>query len=51
MRAILEPAETGNLASTRVLLLPAAYSVPEDFQREGFVTAARDRALPLDLVS
>jgi len=50
MRAILEPAETGSLAPTRVLLLPAAYTVPEDFQREGFVTAARDRALPLDLV-
>ena len=50
MRSILEPAETGNLAPTRVLLLPAAYTAPEDFQREGFVTAARARALPLDLV-
>ena len=50
MRAILEPAQTGSLAPTRVLLLPAAYTAPEDFQREGFVTAARDRALPLDLV-
>jgi pimeloyl-ACP methyl ester carboxylesterase len=50
MRALLEPAETGSLAPTRVLLLPAAYTAPEDFQREGFVTAARDRALPLDLV-
>ena len=50
MRAILEPAQTGSLAPTRVLLLPAAYTVPEDFQREGFVTAARDRGLPLDLV-
>jgi pimeloyl-ACP methyl ester carboxylesterase len=50
MRAILEPAETGNLAPARVLLLPAAYTAPEDFQRQGFVSAARDRALPLDLV-
>jgi pimeloyl-ACP methyl ester carboxylesterase len=50
MRALLEPAETGNLAPTRVLLLPAAYAAPDDFQREGFVTAARERALPLDLV-
>jgi pimeloyl-ACP methyl ester carboxylesterase len=33
-----------------VLLLPAAYSAPEDLQREGFVSAARDRALPVDLV-
>ncbi len=50
MRAILEPAKAGNLASARVLLLPAAYTAPEDFQREGFVTAIRERALPLDLV-
>src|SRR5215469_10439923 len=50
MRAILEPAKIGSLAPTRVLLLPAAYTAPEDFQREGFVTAVRDRALPLDLV-
>jgi pimeloyl-ACP methyl ester carboxylesterase len=50
MRAILEPARTGNLASTRVLLLPAAYTAPEDFQREGFVTAIHARSLPLDLV-
>jgi alpha/beta hydrolase fold len=50
MRAILEPAETGAMAPTRVLLLPAAYTVPEDFLRAGFVKAARDRALPVDLV-
>ena len=50
MRALLEPMATGSLAPTRVLLLPAAYTAPEDFQREGFVSAARDRALPVDLV-
>jgi pimeloyl-ACP methyl ester carboxylesterase len=50
MRAILEPADTTNLSPTRILLLPAAYTAPEDFQREGFATAARARALPLDLV-
>lgn len=50
MRALFEPAETGSVAPTRVLLLPAAYTEPEDFQREGFGTAARDRALRLDLV-
>ncbi|HVW70831.1 MAG TPA: alpha/beta hydrolase [Steroidobacteraceae bacterium] len=33
-----------------MLLLPAAYAAPEDFVREGFVRAARDRLLPLDLV-
>jgi hypothetical protein len=50
MRAILEPAETGAVAATRILLLPAAYSAPEDFLREGFVRAVRDRLLPVDLV-
>ena len=50
MRVILEPAETGAVAPTRVLLLPAAYAAPEDFLREGFASAARDRVLPIDLV-
>ena len=50
MHAILEPMETGVVASTRVLLLPAAYTTPEDLVREGFVQAARERSLPLDLV-
>jgi pimeloyl-ACP methyl ester carboxylesterase len=50
MRTILEPAETGITAPTRVMLLPAAYTAPEDFLREGFVRAARERALPVDLV-
>lgn len=49
MRIISEPARAGTVASTRVVLLPAAYSVLEDFQKEGFVTAVRERALPLDL--
>ena len=50
MRAILEPAKTGTVAPTRVLLLPGAYAAPEDFLRGGFLKAARDRALPIDLV-
>src|SRR5246127_2452588 len=50
MRSILEPAENGSVAPTRVLLLPAAYTAPEDFLREGFVKAVRERALPIDLV-
>jgi pimeloyl-ACP methyl ester carboxylesterase len=50
MRVVLEPAETGTMAPTRVLLLPAAYAAPEDFLREGFVRAARERVLPVDLV-
>jgi len=50
MRIVLEPATTEGIAATRVLLLPAAYTTPDDFLREGFVKAARDRALPVDLV-
>ncbi len=50
MRALLEPAKDGIVAPTRILLLPAAYSAPEDFQREGFGKAVRARALEVDLV-
>ncbi len=50
MRTVLEPATTEGIAPTRVLLLPAAYTTPDDFLREGFVKAARERALPVDLV-
>src|SRR3954465_6568239 len=49
MRALLEAAEEGAIAPTRVLLLPAAYSTPEDFLSEGFVRAARARHLSVDL--
>jgi pimeloyl-ACP methyl ester carboxylesterase len=50
MRVLTEPAQDGTVAPTRVLLLPAAYTAIEDFQREGFVRAARERLLPVDLV-
>jgi len=50
MRSILEPAQDGLVAPTRVLLLPAAYSAPEDFLREGFGKAVKVRAMSVDLV-
>jgi pimeloyl-ACP methyl ester carboxylesterase len=50
VRAILEAADEGTVAPTRVLLLPGAYATPEDFLREGFLRAARERRLPVDLV-
>jgi pimeloyl-ACP methyl ester carboxylesterase len=50
VRSILEAADAGVVAPTRVLLLPAAYCTPEDFLREGFARAARERHLPVDLV-
>jgi len=49
-RALLEPARPGRAASQRVLLLPPAYSQPEDFLREGFAEPVRARGLDLDLV-
>ncbi len=50
MRVLCEQAQPGVTAGTRVLFLPAAYTGPEDFQRAGFVTAVRERDLPVDLV-
>jgi pimeloyl-ACP methyl ester carboxylesterase len=51
MRTVQEPAETGKTAPTQVVLLPAAYSTPEDFLREGFVRTVREARRPaLDLV-
>jgi pimeloyl-ACP methyl ester carboxylesterase len=48
-RSILVPAQPGRIASQRVLLLPPAYSQPEDFLRAGFADAVRARSLDLDL--
>ena len=50
MRTVCESAQAGVTASTRVLFLPAAYTGPEDFVQAGFVSAVRERQLPLDLV-
>ena len=49
MRARLEQAQRGAIAATHAVLLPAAYTGPDDFIQAGFVTAARERALSLDL--
>src|ERR1700716_3368617 len=50
MRVIFEPAQAGIVAPTRVLLLPAAYTGPEDFVRQGFGNAVRERVVSVDLV-
>jgi pimeloyl-ACP methyl ester carboxylesterase len=50
MRTLLEPARPGSTAPTRIVLLPAAYTGPEDFLAAGFVDAVRERDLPVDLV-
>jgi len=49
MRTVIDSAQPGAVAHTRVLFLPAAYTGPEDFVRAGFVAAVRERQLPLDL--
>jgi enterochelin esterase-like enzyme len=47
---ILEPAQPGRIAPTRVVMLPAAFTTPADFVRHGFARAVRERALEVDLV-
>jgi len=49
-REISAPARSGHTATRRMLLLPPAYSRPEDFLREGFSEAVHARGLDLDLV-
>jgi pimeloyl-ACP methyl ester carboxylesterase len=43
-------AEEGRSAPVCLIMLPAAFAVPEDFVAEGFVRAVRARALDIDLV-
>ena len=50
MRVILAAVRPEHTASRRMLLLPPAYSSPEDFLREGFADAVRARGLDFDLV-
>ena len=47
---ILEPAQAGRIAPTRVVMLPAAFTTPADFVRQGFARAVRERSLEVDLV-
>jgi enterochelin esterase-like enzyme len=44
------PARAGAIAPLRVVMLPPAYSGPDDFVRAGFVAAVRERSLEVDLV-
>jgi len=49
MRKIVVEAVPGSVAPSRIALLPGAYQEPEDFGREGFADAVRERGLPIDL--
>ena len=50
MQVIVDNARAAGSAATRLIMLPAAYSGPEDFVRAGFVGAVRERQLDVDLV-
>ncbi|MFI4880220.1 MAG: alpha/beta hydrolase-fold protein [Steroidobacterales bacterium] len=50
MHTIFESARAGSVAPVRMLMLPAAYTGPDDFVREGFAAAVRGRGIDLDLV-
>lgn len=49
MRTIVVEAAPGIVAPVRVALLPGAYQEPDDFRREGFADAVRQRQLLIDL--
>ncbi|MFD1712765.1 esterase family protein [Ottowia sp. GY511] len=50
MDRVLDLAQPGARARTLLVLLPGAYDTPQDFIREGFVVAVRERQLPVDLL-
>lgn len=50
MDRVLESARPGQQADTLLVLLPGAYDTPQDYIREGFVDAVRQRQLPVDLL-
>ena len=50
MQVIFAPARNGAFAPLRVVMLPAAYTGPDDFVRAGFAGAVRERSLDIDLV-
>jgi len=50
MRYLTDLAQPGQHADTLLILLPGAYHQPEDFIKEGFVQAVRQRQLAVDLI-
>ena len=50
MSLITCAARPGVCARTRIVMLPAAFSTPQDFVQAGFVDAVRTRRLDVDLV-
>ena len=50
MRNLTDFAQPGRQAETLTVLLPGALHGPEDFVREGFVEAVRNRGIDMDLL-
>jgi len=48
--AICDAARRGQAAPLRLVMLPAAYTAPQDFVDAGFIRAVRERRLDVDLV-
>ena len=49
MRTLFEPARCTAPAGTLLVMLPGSYSLPEEFQSEGFVRIARAHRMAADL--
>ncbi|HEY0817358.1 MAG TPA: alpha/beta hydrolase [Rhizobacter sp.] len=49
LRTVEQPAACGPV-DTLVVMLPGSYSLPEEFQREGFVRVLRERQVAADVV-
>ena len=49
LRVIAADAHCASRPDTLLVLLPGSYSLPEDFEREGFVAALRERRIAVDL--
>ena len=50
MRTLVEPARCAAPVDTLLVMLPGSYSLPEEFQTEGYVRIARAQHLAADLV-
>lgn len=50
MRHLIHLAEPKQQADTLLVLLPGAYYQPEDFIKQGFVSAVQERQSPVDLM-
>ncbi len=50
LATVLEAQRCTRQADTLLVMLPGAYSTPEEFEREGFVEAVRDNRLAVDVM-